>query len=308
MLLLVVPATAQQRGVQPIITGYRHEGCVTKGDDVTVLGTGFGNAAGVNRVVLWGHGTSLDLVVSLWTDSRLTVNIPGDARVTEGLSYQLGLQDRAGNWVGNFGPPLKICAAPQPAPDAAAKARSLADVVVKANGGVNWPRVNSIRFTFNASAGTNLLMSAKHNWDVTKGKDTVSWAGKAVTVNVWNPGKGADAKAAYARWVNDSYWLLAPLKLQDPGLKLTYHGLRDGFEVLRASFANVGLTPGDQYIFYIDPATYLVRRWDYRSSTGKITTGTWEGYKEFGGLMLSTEHKFGDKRIWFSDVQVESAR
>ena len=37
----------------------------------------------------------------------------------------------------------------------------------------------------------------------------------------------------------------------------------------------------------------------------KKISGTWEGYTNFEGLNLSTEHQFGDKRIYFSDVQVE---
>jgi hypothetical protein len=109
--------------------------------------------------------------------------------------------------------------------------------------------------------------------------------------------------------VNDSYWLLAPLKLRDPGTRLTYQVRRerDGkmFEVLRVAFGPVGLTSSDQYDFYIDPQTHLLRYWDYMPSPQKKTSGTWEGYRDFGGLKLSTEHRFGDKRIWFSDVQVE---
>ncbi len=310
MLLTVVSAVAQLALQQATITGYQHEGCVKKGADVTVLGAGFGNAQGLRRVVLWGGGDSVSLMVTAWFESQITVRLPADARIAVGGVYHIGLQDRVGNWVSNIGPVVTICAAqpPAPAPDLAAKARSLADAVVRASGGDNWPRVKSIRFTFNVSASTNLLVSAKHDWDVWTAEDTVSWSGKTVKVNVLNPGSDADAKAAYARWVNDSYWLLAPLKLKDAGVTLTYTGSKDGFEVLHLSFAKVGLTPGDQYNLYIDPGTSLVRRWDYTPSPGKQMTGTWDGYKEFDGLKLSTEHKFGDKRIWFSDVNVESSR
>jgi hypothetical protein len=125
-------------------------------------------------------------------------------------------------------------------------------------------------------------------------------------VNLAHPASDEDAKAAYARWVNDSYWLLAPLKLKDPGVTLTYQSREGGFEVLHAQFANVGLTPGDQYNFYVDPATHLVRRWDYMPSPDKKISGTWEGYKDFGGLNLSTERRFGDKHIWFSGVEVQT--
>jgi len=181
----------------------------------------------------------------------------------------------------------------------------LADAVFKASGGENWSNVRSIEFTFNVSEGTTVLASVKHVWDVRAGTDTVTWKGKTVNVNVISPAPDTDSKAAYARWVNDSYWLLAPLKLKDPGVQLRYQGREGKFEVLRLSFAKVGLTPGDQYNFYIDPATHLVQRWDYMPKLDVKMTGTWEDYKNFGGLLLSTEHRFAGKRIWFSGVRVE---
>lgn len=187
---------------------------------------------------------------------------------------------------------------------AALNAAELADAVVKASGGDRWAEIKTIRFTFNVSQGTNVLVSAQHIWDVPAGTDTVTWKGKTVTVSVTNPAGNDDSKAAYARWVNDSYWLLAPLKLRDPGVTLTHTGAQDGLEVLHASYAGVGLTPGDQYNFYIDPVAKLVRRWDYMPAPDKKISGTWDHYRHFGPLYLSTEHQFGDKRIWFTGLAV----
>ena len=188
----------------------------------------------------------------------------------------------------------------------AAETRELADAVIRASGGQNWPKVKSIQFTFNVSEGTNLLASVNHVWDVRAGTDTVTWKGKTVNVSVIHPAGDADSKAAYARWVNDSYWLLAPLKLKDTGVTVTHAGTQDGLEVLHVSFANVGLTPGDQYNFYVDPTTHLVRRWDYMPGPEKKLSGSWDDYKDFGGLKLATEHQFAGKRIWFNDVRVET--
>jgi hypothetical protein len=186
-----------------------------------------------------------------------------------------------------------------------ANAADLADAVFKACGGENWPKVSSIQFTFNVSEGDKLLASAKHVWDVRAGMDAVTWKDKTVTVNVLHPGTDDDSKTAYARWVNDSYWLLAPLKLKDAGVQVTEQGEQDGLQVLHLSFAGVGLTPGDQYNLYIDPKTHLVSRWDYMPSPDKKLSGTWEGYRDCGGLKLATEHNFAGKRIWFSDIAVK---
>lgn len=188
------------------------------------------------------------------------------------------------------------------------RANELAEAVFKASGGENWDRVRSIQFRFNVDQDKKTVVSAKHEWNVSDGIDKVTWGRKTVTVNVHTPATDADVQAAYRRWVNDSYWLLMPLKLRDPGATLSYKGRQEVagsvYEVLHLQFADVGLTPGDQYHIYVDPETKLVRRWDYMPNPEKTVSGTWETYKDFGGLKLSTDHQFGARRIWFSDIAV----
>jgi hypothetical protein len=188
----------------------------------------------------------------------------------------------------------------------------LADAVWKASGGENWPNVKAIDFTFAVEKGGKTLVSAEHHWEVAAQTDHVKWKDKDVTVNLAEPGTGEEAKAAYARWVNDSYWLLAPLKLKDRGVQVAEEGRKtiDGAEreVLRLSFGQVGLTPHDQYRFYIDPATKLVTSWDYMPEPGKTVHGTWENYLKSGGLTLATDHKMEGAEIRMLNLKVTSAK
>jgi hypothetical protein len=185
----------------------------------------------------------------------------------------------------------------------------LADKVLKASGIENWPKVKRVKFTFNVEQDGKKIVSASHDWDLRAGTDRVVWDDKNVLVNLRNPDENADTKAAHQRWTNDSYWLLAPLKLKDPGVnrKKLPNANIDGveYEVLELSFGNIGLTPGDKYTLYIDPKTNLYRYWDYRPSADKTVRFTWETYVEAGGLTLATEHKTGNRRIFFTDVAVE---
>jgi len=187
-------------------------------------------------------------------------------------------------------------------------ARRLAQEVWQASGGENWPKVKEIRFTFIVEQDGQQLAKAEHHWNVAAGTDHVKWKGKEVTVNLAAPAADEDGKAAYARWVNDSYWLLAPLKVLDPGVQLTHEGTKDlngaAHEALRLSFQGVGLTPGDQYVLYVDPQTKLVRAWDYVPKPESVMHGSWEKYETHGGLQLSTEHNFGGRVIRFADIQV----
>lgn len=155
------------------------------------------------------------------------------------------------------------------------------------------------------------LLEARHVWDLANQKATVTWRGKTVTVSLQDPTTYAegDGKAAYARWVNDTYWLLAPFKLRDPGLTVTAGGRKtvDGteYETLELSYQGVGLTPGDKYTWYIDPKSKLLVRWDYRPNAEKTVSSPRTDFVTVGGMKFSTRHPFTDKVIVFRDVKAE---
>lgn len=184
---------------------------------------------------------------------------------------------------------------------AAGEETALADAVVKASGGDRWPAVKRVQFTFQVEqpGKPEPLLSARHDWDVAANKDTITWAGKTVTVDLAAPNTEGDQKAAFARWTNDAYWLLAPLKLRDKGTHVEAAGQQtiEGktYDVLKLSFDKVGLTNNDRYNVYIDPATHLPARWDYMPAPDKTVSGTWDKYVQSGGLTLATDHAFGDK-------------
>jgi hypothetical protein len=181
-------------------------------------------------------------------------------------------------------------------------AQRLAEEVMKASGSDRWSSVKRIVFTFNVVQDGKTLLSAKHDWDLTKDTDTVQWMDKRVTVDVRHPPGDGEGKDAYQRWTNDTYWLLMPLKLKDGGITLTLPEPN----TLHLSFQSVGLTPGDQYNVHVNAKTHLPEKWDYMPASGTKTTGTWEEYKTSGGLTLSTRHTFGDKLITISDLDVTS--
>jgi hypothetical protein len=190
------------------------------------------------------------------------------------------------------------------------QATALADQVMKASGAERWPQVKRVEFTFNVDVDGKAQLVAKHDWDLVAGTDAVTWNGQTVIVKLADPNQSEQTKAAFQRWTNDSYWLLAPLKLRDAGVKLSYQGERQeegkGKKslVLHVSFERVGLTPTDQYNLYIDPETHLLRAWDYIPEPRKKMNATWFAYRTYDGLTLATDHMMGDKHIFFTDVYV----
>ena len=105
-----------------------------------------------------------------------------------------------------------------------------------------------------------------------------------------------DLGSSNGTWVNDTYWLLMPYKLRDPGVSLAYAGEERGesgatYDKVKLSFDNVGLTPKDNYWVWVNRDTGLVDRWDYvlKGEDVPPTTWTWTGWKKHGGIMLASE-------------------
>ncbi|MEJ2005125.1 MAG: hypothetical protein P8X57_09215 [Cyclobacteriaceae bacterium] len=98
-------------------------------------------------------------------------------------------------------------------------------------------------------------------------------------------------------WINDSYWLFMPFKLKDSGVTLKYAGedtIKGGTpaEVLQLTFQDVGVTPDNKYLVYVDPHDYLVKQWAYFRSADQDTAAfvlPWDNYEKYGNLMLSAD-------------------
>ena len=102
-------------------------------------------------------------------------------------------------------------------------------------------------------------------------------------------------------WINDSYWLFMPFKLKDSGVTLNYMG-RDTMltgspaEVLQLTFENVGVTPDNKYMIYVDPEDNLVKQWAYFEQADQDSANfvmPWDNYKRYGKLWISADRSDG---------------
>ena len=117
----------------------------------------------------------------------------------------------------------------------------------------------------------------------------------------------------YERWVNDTYWIIMPFKLRDPGTHLKYLRMqkRGGqvYDVLQLSFdRGVGLTSGDRYTLYVNRSTHLLDKWDMMLEGKKPppSTSTWEQWTPIGPVKLALNHRLQGKpvEIRFDNVAV----
>ena len=173
-----------------------------------------------------------------------------------------------------------------------------------------WPEVNRIAFTFKAELPDGRVIKRRHDYDRRTGVNAVTVDGETNRVNVGNFRPAAatvEDQALYRAWINDSYWLLMPLKLDDGGVSFGRPQMAQDGLIVTMSFDGVGLTPGDEYDLRVDLGRDVIDQWTYRPNAETTLTFTWEGYEEFGGLYLSTVHEplDGGPRITFEDVEVE---
>lgn len=100
----------------------------------------------------------------------------------------------------------------------------------------------------------------------------------------------------YERWVNNSYWLLMPYKLLDPGVDLHYVGIdtADGgqvSDVIDLTFNNVGLTPNNRFRVFIDKKSGMICQWEYFKNRDDKEPGfirPWNQWEEYDGMWLAT--------------------
>jgi hypothetical protein len=231
--------------------------------------------------------------------------------------------------------PMAASAQSRPAPPTSdPKAIEIAGKVMTALGGETaWNNTHYLRFTFAVDREGKTVASRDHVWDKWTGRyrlDGTDKEGKKFTVlmnvnskegRAVKDGKPLDGdelkkalESAYGTWVNDTYWLLMPYKMMDPGVVLALDGeLKEGdatWDKVRLSFEGVGLTPKDKYWAFVNRKTGLVDRWDFvlKGEKKPPSSFTWEGWKQSGKVMMANEHKSKDgTRIYFPVLEVPAS-
>jgi plasmid maintenance system killer protein len=199
-----------------------------------------------------------------------------------------------------------------------AAAIAIAEQVMQAQGGFdNWQQTQYIQWTF---FGKRTLL-----WDKFSGNVRIELSEdlqNTIIVNIHtSEGKAekdgievTDEAAlnellhkAKSIWINDSYWLTMPYKLKDSGVTLKYikQDKVDDLEVdvLQLTFENVGDTPDNKYLIYVDKKSHLVVQWafftNFEDEAPRFVT-PWADYKQYGNILLS-----GDRgQFKLSDIAV----
>jgi hypothetical protein len=187
----------------------------------------------------------------------------------------------------------------------------LADSIMAAMGGrANWDKTRFISWNF---FGARDLVWDKHlgRVRIEDLKDSITYLVDLNTLEGRVNVKGQELtlpdslkkmlNKAKSIWINDSYWLVMPFKLKDSGLTLKYMGedtLKTGSKcnVLQLTFSNVGDTPQNKYLVYVDMADNLVKQWAYFNQANQDSanfTRPWDNYQKYGDILLSADRSDG---------------
>jgi hypothetical protein len=213
------------------------------------------------------------------------------------------------------------------------KAVALAARVMDALGGeAAWNALPGLRWTFASTVRDTTRSPRRHAWNKHTGWHRVEGADRAgdryVVIHNVNTGEGrawvagnaieGDSLAKLvergkALWINDTYWMLMPYKMRDPGVILSMEEpvTRDGRLCDRVAmrFEQVGRTPGDRYWVDIDRATHRVCGWDMvlEGDAPPPRSFTWEDWEVHDGLWFPTSHVRGETNIRTFEIETVRA-
>jgi hypothetical protein len=110
---------------------------------------------------------------------------------------------------------------------------------------------------------------------------------------------------------------MMPYKMKDPGVHLKMDGEEtiggQAYDKVQLTFDDVGLTPKDRYVAYVNRKTHRMDRWGFVLQDDKGDPGTgepklfeWKNWQRYGKIWLSDQKVSPDGKfkILFRDLAV----
>lgn len=190
---------------------------------------------------------------------------------------------------------------------------TILEKVAKAHGYDEWNKVKEIRFTFNVDRDTTHF---ERSWIWNTKSQDVQGISNGDTIFYNRKAVDSLSTRADGAFINDKYWLLAPINIlwDQKNLSYTFDEKalapisNDSLAKLTVVYGNEGgYTPGDAYDFFLG-ADYKIKEWVFRKGNNPEPSSitTWDDYVSLNGLNISKMHKNkeGNFSLYFTDVEV----
>lgn len=98
-------------------------------------------------------------------------------------------------------------------------------------------------------------------------------------------------QTAWSYFANDSFWLVAPYKVRDPGTERSLINTEEG-PALLITYTSGGVTPGDSYLWHLDEEGKPVA-WEMWTSIIPMQgmRVSWDNWKQYKGAWFSPNHQ-----------------
>ena len=187
--------------------------------------------------------------------------------------------------------------------------------IAHAHGIDHWHKVSEFQFTFNVDRGEQHF-ERSYLWRP-KEKKITSFTSNDTLSYIQNGTLDSIQQQRDRAFVNDSYWLLAPLKLiWDEGTTLSVERnvsapiSKDTLNKITLTYTgDGGYTPGDAYDFYYNP-NFTIKEWVFRKGNDSVPTmaTTFEEYKNLNGMNIPTMHQdsTGAFKLYFTNLSIKN--
>lgn len=160
----------------------------------------------------------------------------------------------------------------------------------------------------------------EYKWDRERGMVDMRWDDYRVQLDLISPNSSIVFKNeqrlngnesagliedAMDNFNNDSFWLVAPYKVFDNGTQRSIVPLEDGLNGLLVTYASGGSTPGDSYLWILQPNGFpkSYKMWVKIIPIGGIEA-TWDDWAVMeSGAFLPKTHQLGPLELSMGDVR-----
>ncbi len=192
---------------------------------------------------------------------------------------------------------------PLPAGKSGVEADILAKKMLTALNYETYKNTRFLEWQFRANAN-------QYKWDRQLGICMVKWKDYEVSLNLANSPKSKVVKngqplpseenqelieKALDMFYNDSFWLVAPYKVFDKGTTRSIVDLEDGTEGLLVTYTTGGSTPGDSYLWQLNPNGFpnSFKMWVNVIPIGGLEASWDDWLVAESGAFLPKTHEFG---------------
>lgn len=192
---------------------------------------------------------------------------------------------------------VKIASKPLPEGEQGPAAEALTDKMLAAINQSAYDQLNYLEWTFRGAhhfswnKRANTVVVKWDDFEVNLSPDnltgTATQGGVALSGEMLNEA----IQKAWAFFANDSFWLVAPYKVRDPGTSRTLVETEEG-PALLITYSSGGVTPGDSYLWYLDE-TGRPTAWEMWTSIIPLQgmRVSWEGWVQHGGAWFAPDHQ-----------------